>query len=76
MPIYTIRDSATEQTEEVNMTYSKLEHFLKNNPNKTQVLSAPRIVSGVAGQRKPDEGFRDILRNIKKTNRRSTMNIL
>ena len=76
MPTYTIKDNDTEHLEEVSMTYSALEQFLTRNPNKTHVLSAPRIVSGVAGQRKPDEGFRDILRNIKKTNRRSTMNIL
>lgn len=76
MPLYTIKDTKTGHQEVVNMAYSELERFLKLNPNKSHVLSAPRIVTGVAGQRRPDEGFRDILRNIKKNNRRSTMNVL
>lgn len=76
MPVYTIKDNKTGHQEDVMMAYSELERFLKTHPNKSQVMSAPRIVSGVAGQRRPDEGFRDVLRNIKKNNRRSTMNVL
>lgn len=76
MPLYTIKDIKTGHQEDVMMTYSELERFLKTHPNKSHVMTAPRIVSGVAGQRRPDEGFRDILRNIKKNNRRSTMNVL
>lgn len=76
MPVYTIKDNKTGHQEDVMMAYSELERFLKTHPGKSQVMSAPRIVSGVAGQRRPDEGFRDVLRNIKKNNRRSTMNVL
>ena len=60
------------------MSISALELYLKDNPNVTQLVSgAPMIHSG-RGLGKPDEGFRDLLKNMKKANskgfRRSTIN--
>ena len=60
------------------MSISELEDYKKNN-NVTQLVnSAPAIVSG-RGMSKPDAGFRDILKRIKKEHSkgisRSTVNV-
>ena len=48
------------------------EKYLKDNSNLTQVLEMPRIVSGVAGARKSDDNFKDVLRNIKHHHKKAT----
>lgn len=77
MPTYTFIDSDTGIEEDIVMKISELDTYKTNNPKKSQVIrSAFNIVSGVAhGRNKPDDSFRDILRNIKKNNRRSTINV-
>ena len=60
------------------MTISALDDFLKNNSHLTQLVNgAPMIHSG-RGMKKPDDGFRDLLKDIKKKNsmgvKRSTIN--
>jgi hypothetical protein len=45
---------------------------LKTNPNLEQILEMPRIVSGVAGARKSDDNFKDVLRNIKHHHKKAT----
>jgi len=61
---------------EMFMSYSDLEKYLAENANVQQLVSAPAIVSGVAT--KPDAGFRDVLKRIKRENsrgfKRSTVN--
>ena len=75
MPTYLIRDKKSGEVEEVFMSISEMEKFLAKNPKKERVISAPAIVSGVsAGRNKPDNGFRDILKTIKKNNRGSKIN--
>jgi ribosome-interacting GTPase 1 len=75
MPTYTFRDTTTNIDEDIFMKYSEVESYLENNPSKIKIVTAPSIISGVqSGTNKPDEGFRDILRTIKKNNRRSTIN--
>lgn len=75
MPTYVIKDSKTGKTEEVFMRISELDGYLNTNPAKKLVPSAPSIVSGVSSARnKPDNGFRDILKTIKKHNRGSKIN--
>jgi len=75
MPTYTFRDTTTNIDEDVFIKYSEVESYLTNNPTKIKIATSPSIISGVqSGSNKPDEGFRDILRTIKKNNRRSTIN--
>ena len=75
MPTYTFRDTITNIDEDIFMKYSEIESYLENNPSKIKIVTSPSIISGVeSGSNKPDEGFRDILRTIKKNNRRSTIN--
>lgn len=75
MPTYTFRDTITNIDEDIFMKYSEVESYLENNPTKVKIVTSPSIISGVqSGTNKPDENFRDILRTIKKNNRRSTIN--
>lgn len=75
MPTYTIFNKKTKQTEDVFMSYSELEEHLEKNPHMQLQLSAPKIVGGVDGLRKIDNGFKDLLGRMKKNNRGSTINV-
>lgn len=76
MPTYTFYNKNTGEEKTELMSISECEEFLKANPDWEQQPAAPLIVSGVAlGKRmKPDEGFRDLLKTIKKNNRGSNIN--
>lgn len=71
MPSYKFLNNDTGEEYEDFMTMSACETFLTENPHITQLVhGAPMIVSGVP--RKPDQGFRDLLKDIKKRNQRGT----
>ena len=76
MPTYCFRNNETGEVHEEMMKMDDREKYLKDHPELTQVLEMPGIVSGTDGLRKPDDSFRDILRNIKKkhSSRKNTMN--
>lgn len=68
MPNYNFRDVETGTVWTDSMTMSELEQYLKDNDGKVEqvFLSALPIVDPVRlGLRKPDSGFRDVLKNIK-----------
>jgi hypothetical protein len=76
MPTYRFVNEKGEEFEEF-MTISALDNFLKENTNLTQLVNgAPMISSGRGG--KPDQGFRDLLKDMKKKHSggftRSTIN--
>ena len=76
MPTYTFVNNDTGEYFEEFMNMSDLDNYLKTNPNVTQTIGAVNLISGTS--KKPDDSFRDILRNIKKGNSkgltRSTIN--
>ena len=76
MPTYDFKDKKTDKVYEKRMTIAERDQFVKDNPHLEQVISFPKIVSGVDGLRKPDDSFRDILRNIDKKHKgkKNTMN--
>jgi hypothetical protein len=79
MPTYRFLNNETGEEFEDFMSISALEVFLAENPNLTQLVNgAPMIASG-RGMTKPDNGFRDLLKEMKKKNSkgisRSTINI-
>jgi hypothetical protein len=76
MPIYSIMNTDTEEVYEVNMKFADLEHYLKDNPNLTQVFNRfPSLGDSVRlGLRKPDDGFKDVLKNVKHHHRRNSIN--
>lgn len=78
MPTYRFLNNDTGEEYEDFMSISALETYLEKNPNVTQLVNgAPMIHSG-RGMGKPDQGFRDLLKNIKKEHSkgisRSTVN--
>jgi len=75
MPTYTFHNTKTNKYHGDFMTISSMEEYLAQNPHINIVPSAPAIVSGVAsGTNKPDSGFRDLLKTIKKNSPRSNIN--
>lgn len=77
MPTYNFYDGILNKHFSLFMKMSEREEFLRENPAIKQVPSIPVLHSG-RGLGKPDEGFRDILREIKKKHSkgitRSTIN--
>ena len=71
MPTYSFKNTKTGKEYEDFMSISERETLLKENPEIEPMLTTATIVSGVDGLRKPDGGFRDILRNIKKKHKGS-----
>ena len=67
MPIYTFEDTNTGERFEKSMKISELDEYRENNPHlKTLILGAPSIGDPHRlGLKKPDDGFRDVLKNIK-----------
>ena len=76
-PTYGFHNIDTGEEYELFLTLSEREEYLKSNPNVTQMVSAPALHSG-RGMGKPDQGFTDLLKHIKKGNNkgitRSTIN--
>jgi hypothetical protein len=74
MPIYTFQDTNVTNDPldknsrvEISMRISELDNFKLENPHMKQlIVSAPSIGdSHRLGRIKPDEGFRDVLKNVK-----------
>lgn len=65
-PTYRFLNNETGEEYEEFMRISELDEFLSSNPNITQLVNgAPMIASG-RGMGKPDQGFRDLLKDMKK----------
>lgn len=64
MPTYAFRNKETGEVLEQFMKMDAREQFLKDNPHLESTVTVPLGLVRVTG--KPDDGFRDILRNIKK----------
>ena len=76
MPTYDFKNKKTDKVYEKKMTIAERDQFLKDNPDLESIMGRPMIVTGVDGLRKPDDSFRDILRNIDKKHKskQNTMN--
>lgn len=69
MPTYRFVNETGEEFEEF-MSISALDEYLKENPNLTQLVNGAPMISSGRGMQKPDDGFRDLLKDIKKKNSR------
>jgi len=65
MPTYTLEDLKTRQRHDVVCSWKELQIMLDEQQNLKHVLSAPKIVSSVSGNRdlKVPDGFKDLLKN-------------
>lgn len=76
MANYTFYDTNTKKEFDISMPISELDTYIENNPHLQQVFSVPYIADPTRlGLKKPDAGFRDVLKRIKKASgRRNTVN--
>lgn len=76
MPIYSVMNTTTDEVFDVNMKFAEFEQYLKDNPHSKQVFTKfPGIGDSVRlGKRKPDDGFRDVLRNVQHHHKRNEIN--
>jgi hypothetical protein len=69
MPTYIFHNTETDEQWEQIMKIAEMESFMEANPHVKQVPCFGGIGDSVRlGKKKPDEGFRDILRQIKNSN--------
>ena len=66
MPTYKFKSNKTGDEYEEFMKISDLDNYIKENDVTQMVNGAPLLISGV--NQKPDDSFRDVLREIKKKN--------
>lgn len=69
MPTYLFRDKETDEVFECLMSYAERQELLEAHPELEPVVTAPAIVSGVAGiTHKNDSGFNDMMSRIAAAN--------
>ena len=69
MPTYTFKVKDTDEQFDVVLKISQLDEFKADHPNLEQVISPQPTISGTS--QKPDSGFRDVLKSIKKASGRN-----
>jgi hypothetical protein len=76
MPIYSIQNQETNEVSEVNMKFTELQEYLTANPEFKQIFTKfPGVADPTRlGIRKPDDGFRDMLRNVKHHHKKDSIN--
>ena len=77
MPTYTFRNSETEEVfDQFFTSFSKKDEFLEQNPHLQQIhTSGVGVCDPIRlGIRKPDDAFRDRLKDIKRSHRGSKIN--
>lgn len=76
MPTYSFRNKKTLEEWEEHMTMTEKDKFLRKNKDVEQILVNPVAFGDPVrlGFKKPDEGFREILRGIKRKYKGSKVN--
>lgn len=76
MPIYSVMDTNTEEVFEVNMKFTELEKYLSENSHIKQIFTKfPALGDPMRlGIRKPEDGFRDVLKNVSSYHKKNVIN--
>jgi hypothetical protein len=76
MANYTFLNTKTKKTEVIGMPMAELDFFKESNPHLEQQITPLAIADPTRlGLRKPDSGFRDVLKKIKRgSGKRNTIN--
>jgi len=75
MANYTFLDTNTNEEFDISMSISELDNYKKANPHLIQQLRATAIADPTRlGLKKPDSGFRDLMKDMKSKHRRSSIN--
>lgn len=71
MPTYLFKNNETGEEFEEFMGISARDKYLADNPHLTQLVNGAPGLGYSMMTRKPDDSFRDVLRSMKKSHRRS-----
>lgn len=75
MPLYSIKNMKTGEVEEKILSWKELQEYLAQNPDFTQCLNAPKLVDPfTVGRIKTDNGFNDLMKEMKKTHKHNSIN--
>jgi hypothetical protein len=76
MPIYSAMNKDTDEVFEVNMKFAEFEQYLNDNTNIIQVFTRfPALGDSVRlGKRRPDDGFRDVLKTVSGHHKKNIIN--
>lgn len=76
MPKYTFRNNESNEVFDITMSISERDQYVQDNPHLTQLITgAPSIGDPHRlGLKKPDDGFRDVLRNVKHHHKKDNIN--
>ena len=76
MPIYSVMNTTTQEVFDVNMKFTEFEQYLNDNINFKQVFTKfPALGDPVRlGKRKPDDGFRDVLKTVQQHHKKNEIN--
>lgn len=74
MPSYLFYDTKKKKEFKEFMSISEMTEFLKQNPHIEQRVNGAPMIGYRTLTRKPDSGFRDVLKEVKKKHRGSTIN--
>jgi hypothetical protein len=67
MPTYTFLNTKTKKEFDITMSISERDKYVSENPHLQQVLKTMNVVDPTRlGIQKPDNGFRDLLKDMKK----------
>ena len=75
MPTYDFLNTNTNKTEELFMSISEMEEYIKENPHIQIAPAAPAIVSGVNTEQKMDTGWKETLQKISEAHPNSALDI-
>ncbi len=73
MPTYLFRNKDTGHEHQIFMSISECDKYLKENPNIEQLVFGAPMIGYSTVTRKPDSGFRDVLKKAKTSHRGSTI---
>lgn len=65
MPTYSFRNVDTQEVFDKFMKMSEKDQYLTDNPQLESIISAPAMIDQTSTM-KPDNGFRDLLRDMRK----------
>lgn len=76
MPNYTFKNKETGEVLNLSMKIAERDKFVEENPHlQQQIVGAPALGDPARlGRLKPDDGFRDVLRNVKHHHKKDSIN--
>lgn len=73
MPTYTFIDKKTETVFDIVMKMSELDEYKKQNPEYSQIIGSPNIISGFNTTKKVPEGFKEVLAKVAENHKTSEL---